>query len=233
MNSIKDIKYAFYINLSSRPDRKMHVETQMEQMGISATRFNAIRTKNGAIGCSLSHLQCLTNAKNSGWPHVLIAEDDVQFLDPELLKKQLSTFFCSNREWDVLLLGGNNAPPYEAVDDTCVKVGSCQTTTCYLVKCHYYDTLIDNYRKGIENLVKNPEQHSFYAIDKFWFHLQKKDNWFLIIPLTVTQKEDYSDIEKRYTNYTKSMLDLDKKNYIITNTNSFQREKYVPKLSFL
>ena len=86
---------------------------------------------------------------------------------------------------------------------------------------------------GDIDVQKNPEQHSFYAIDKFWFHLQKKDNWFLIIPLTVTQKEDYSDIEKRYTNYTKSMLDLDKKNYIITNTNSFQREKYVPKLSFL
>ena len=36
------------------------------------------------------------------------------------------------------------------------------------------------------------------------------DNWYLITPLTVTQREDYSDIEKRQTNYTRVMIDLDK-----------------------
>jgi hypothetical protein len=52
-----------------------------------------------------------------------------------------------------------------------------------------------------------------YAIDKYWFNLQKVDNWFLIIPLTVTQREDYSDIEKRPTNYTNVMTDLDKEEF--------------------
>jgi hypothetical protein len=32
----------------------------------------------------------------------------------------------------------------------------------------------------------------------------------LIIPPTVVQREDYSDIEKRVTNYEKHMQDLDK-----------------------
>ena len=32
----------------------------------------------------------------------------------------------------------------------------------------------------------------------------------MIIPLTVTQREDYSDIEKRATNYAQVMTDLDK-----------------------
>jgi len=32
----------------------------------------------------------------------------------------------------------------------------------------------------------------------------------IIIPLTVTQREDYSDIEKTRTNYTPAMIDLDK-----------------------
>jgi hypothetical protein len=49
-----------------------------------------------------------------------------------------------------------------------------------------------------------------YAIDKYWFKLQQKDNWYLITPLTVTQREDYSDIEERNTNYTRLMVDLDK-----------------------
>jgi hypothetical protein len=52
-----------------------------------------------------------------------------------------------------------------------------------------------------------------YAIDKFWFVLQNVDKWFLIIPPTVIQREDYSDIEKRTTNYAKAMTDLDKASF--------------------
>ena len=58
--------------------------------------------------------------------------------------------------------------------------------------------------------MKEPHNHTLYAIDKYWFRLQEIDKWYLIIPLTVTQREDYSDIEKRPTNYSRVMLDLDK-----------------------
>ena len=65
----------------------------------------------------------------------------------------------------------------------------------------------------MKKLIQNPQLHVLYAIDKYWFNLQKVDNWFLIIPLTVTQREDYSDIEKRPTNYTNIMIDLDKEEF--------------------
>jgi hypothetical protein len=58
-----------------------------------------------------------------------------------------------------------------------------------------------------------PDKHVLYAIDKYWFQLQKKDKWYLIIPLSVTQRQDYSDIEKRATNYRHAMLDLDKSTF--------------------
>ena len=58
--------------------------------------------------------------------------------------------------------------------------------------------------------MKDPKNHVTYAIDKYWFNLQSIHKWYLIVPLTVTQREDYSDIEKRPTNYTPVMLDLDK-----------------------
>jgi hypothetical protein len=35
--------------------------------------------------------------------------------------------------------------------------------------------------------------------------------WILLMPLTVTQYEDYSDIEKRVVNYHNIMLDFEKK----------------------
>ena len=214
MNSIEDIQHAFYINLESRPDRKKHIEQQLNLLGINADRFNAIKLPNGALGCSMSHLKCLEIAKQNNWPHLLIIEDDILFLNHKLFKKQLNTFLTSHKEWDVILIGGNNVPPYTKIDETCIKVSTCQTTTGYLVNAHYFDTLIQNFRTGIKKLIQFPDLHKIYAIDKFWFSLQQRDNWFLITPLTVTQREDYSDIEKRKTNYTPVMLDLNKEAFM-------------------
>jgi hypothetical protein len=53
--------------------------------------------------------------------------------------------------------------------------------------------------------------HYYFAIDKYWFCLQQCDKWYLIIPLTVIQRESYSDIEKKITNYKNVMTDIDKK----------------------
>jgi glycosyl transferase family 25 len=215
MNSISDIKHAYYINLDSRPDRKTHVEEQLSLIGIQAERFKAIKLPNGAIGCSMSHLKLLETAKANNLPHILIVEDDIKFLNPELFKSQLNKFLSNHKGWDVLLLGGNNIPPYKNIDDTCVKISSCQTTTGYLVNGHYIDILINNFRNGITKLLESPHLRGMYAIDKFWFRLQRSHNWFLIIPLTVTQREDYSDIEKRTTDYTRVMTDLNKEAFFI------------------
>jgi len=229
MNSMNDIQHAFYINLLSRPDRKQHVEEQLQIIGLKAERFNAIKLPNGAIGCSMSHLKCLETAKENNWPHVLIVEDDIKFLDPNLFKTQMNTFLTKHNDWDVVIIGGNNVPPYQNIDETCVRVFSCQTTTGYLVNGHYFDTLIENFRTGIRKLLEHPTQHILYAIDKYWFQLQKKDKWYLIIPLTVTQREDYSDIEKRPTNYTKVMTDLDKRAFF----NAQMKAQMAPKMNLL
>ena len=210
MNSVSDIKHAFYINLDSRPDRKQHVERQLCIIGINAQRFKAIKLQNGALGCSLSHLKLIETAKANNWPHILVVEDDILFTNPSLFVQQCNKFLSTHKEFDVALISGNNIPPYREIDDTCVQVTKCQTTTGYLVQNHYFDTLIQNYKMGIQNLMREPENHRIYAIDKFWFNLQAIHKWYLIIPLTVTQREDYSDIEKRPTNYARAMLDLDK-----------------------
>jgi glycosyl transferase family 25 len=168
--------------------------------------------ENGAIGCSMSHLKILQMAQINKWDHVLIMEDDIKFLDPELFKTKFTKFMeLHGNNWDVILLGGNNMPPYENIDETCIKVTRCQTTTGYLVNGHFILPLLTNIKMGLSNLLKYPENHHIFAIDKFWFILQKMNRWFLIIPPTVVQINDYSDIEKRITNYEGIMKDLDKK----------------------
>ena len=210
MRNLQDIEHAFYINLLERTDRKKHVEEQLNTVGILAQRFHAIKMNNGRIGCSMSHLKCLETAYNNKWDHVLICEDDITFLQPDLFIKQINMFLAKYDNWDVILLSGNVVPPFTQIDECCIQVQKCQTTTGYLVNGHYLKTLIDNIKIGLTYLIKNPSRHLFFSIDKYWFNLQKTDKWFLITPLTVIQKIGYSDIEKRITDYSKLMTDLNK-----------------------
>ena len=46
-----------------------------------------------------------------------------------------------------------------------------------------------------------------YAIDVHWMQLQRKDNWYILYPRTISQLPDYSDIEKKTVNYNHVMLD--------------------------
>ena len=90
LNNLSEIKHAFYINLESRPDRQIYVEKELKKIGIKADRFNAIKLPNGALGCSMSHLKCIEMAKENDWEHILIVEDDIQFLNHELFMNQIS-----------------------------------------------------------------------------------------------------------------------------------------------
>jgi glycosyl transferase family 25 len=208
---IEEFEHTFYINLEHRTDRKEHVEKELSNLGIkNAKRFNAIKMANGAIGCTMSHIKVLQDAKKNGLPYIIICEDDIQFTNPQLFKTQINGLLSSGENWDVILIAGNNLPPYTRINEFCVKVNQCQTTTGYIVKASYYDALIDNMREGVKKLMNEPNRHFLYAIDKYWFSLQQKDKWLLITPLTVVQRVDYSDIERKMTNYRKAMTDLDK-----------------------
>lgn len=210
MKNINDIKNVYYINLVSRPDRKTKFEDEIKKLNIQANRFNAIKNKFGALGCSLSHLNLLKYAKINNLDHILIMEDDILFLNPEIFINSINKFLSSKINFDVLLIAGNNMGPYSKIDDFCVKINKCQTTTGYLVKQHYYDTLIQNFEQGVYKLSNNLNRLNDFAIDQYWTNLQLIDNWYLLTPLTVTQRPDYSDIEKRIINYNIVMLDLDK-----------------------
>ena len=212
MRSIKDIQHIYYINLQSREDRRYHIEKEIAKIpwSHSPTRWEATMMKSGIIGCSISHLKCLEMARTKQLDHILIIEDDIEFLNPTLFTMQLNAFLKKHNTWDVVLLAGNNMYPFSPVDETCIQVKHCLTTTAYLVKHHYYDTLIQNIKEGLGLLLRNPEEKAQYAIDKYWLVLQEIDAWFLIVPLSVVQREDYSDIEEKVTNFKKNMLNYNK-----------------------
>ncbi len=210
MSNLPKIKHVYYINLETRTDRKEHVEKQLRSVGLEATRFNAIPHEFGAIGCSMSHLELLRMAKRKQLDHILIVEDDILFLNPDVFQSSLARFLGSERKFDVLMLAGNNMGPFRVEDDTCVQVGRCYTTTGYLVREAYYDRLIDNIEKGVELLKVNQKSYHLYGIDVYWHALQQQDTWYLLTPLSVIQMPNYSNIEQKHVNYSNLMLNLNK-----------------------
>jgi len=210
------LKNTLFINLEHRTDRLEHVRSELKKIGVEGERVNAVKSKIGAIGCTLSHIRSLELAKQRGYEYVFICEDDITFLQPELLLANLNKFYeDETRMWDMIIIGGNNVPPYQKINDYCVRVFYCQTTTGYIIRSSYYDTLLKNFKESASLLMKNPtpEGKKLYSLDMYWKRLQMQDFWYMIIPPTVTQYENYSDIEERNTNYNHLMLDMEKEWY--------------------
>ncbi len=204
-----------FINLTNRTDRLSHILDQFNGLGITGERVDAIHNTNGAIGCTLSHIKCLEMAIERNYEQVFICEDDITFLDIELFKQNFLKFTKSQDIiWDVLIIGGNNVPPFQQLHDYCARVFYCQTTTGYIVKQSYYNKLLQNFKNGLALLLQNPIRKPEFAIDMYWKRLQLQDYWYMITPPTVSQYENYSDVEQCTTDYEHLMLDMQKKWYI-------------------
>jgi len=196
-------QYHRYINLKDRVDRDILCKDQLRQIGISKPkRFNAFKTKDGAIGCFMSHLSIIQDAKNNSYPYILVCEDDVVFKDHYKMLEKIDNM--KDDDWDVLLLGGNMFAPYSIHSEDAYRIHKCFCGTAYIVRQHYYDTLINTWQPDLAELVKTGSRD--YALDVSWFPLQQRDKWLLIRPLQVYQRPDYSNIEKRDVDYTDLML---------------------------
>tara|TARA_B100001063_G_scaffold247281_1_gene292119 strand:- start:484 stop:1092 length:609 start_codon:yes stop_codon:yes gene_type:complete len=201
------MEHVYYINLESRTDRRTRVESQLELLGWKYERFNAVKTKSGRVGCSMSHLRLLQMAKQKNLPYIVIIEDDIHFTDIPKFKSLHKEFIENISDFDVYLLAGNLRPPVEIITNNILRISLSYTTTGYVVKNHYYDTMIENIKEGISKLIKDPS-NGINAIDVNWIQLQKKDKWYISYPRTVTQlANEYSDIEKKIINYDHLMLD--------------------------
>lgn len=200
----------FVINLENRIDRLKHVQEEFKRLNILMNRFNAIKMRDGAVGCTLSHMKCIELAIERDYEYAFVCEDDITFLNVDVFKQSLTKFKENMKSWDVLLIGGNVVKPFENIDNYCLKVSNIQTTTGYVVNKHYYSKLLANFKAGLKNLLVS-QHRQLYAIDMYWKKLQVVDEWYFLYPLTVTQYENYSDIEERSTNYNHLMLDPEKK----------------------
>jgi glycosyl transferase family 25 len=192
----ESIEKVVYINLEERTDRKESIEKELLKYfpAEKFERFNAIKHERGAIGCTKSHIAVLEMAIQQNWKNVLVVEDDAIWSNFDkgypILEKLIKNQF------DVITLGITSA----SYDTSTYKLLSGQSTTAYIVNNHYYNTLLYNFKYGLEQFVIT-NKYSSYAIDQYWKILQAKDTWFCVVPSLLVQGPSYSDIEKKNVNY--------------------------------
>jgi len=191
------IEKVVYINLEDRPDRRAEIEDELAVFPKEkVVRFNAIREKNGNHGCSKSHIGALQMAADNGWENVLIMEDDCKWNKFETGYKILEQL--ATKPYDVISLGGLGG----FIDEKTYKAHGFQTCTSYLVSKHYYPKLLNNFKSGLEKLIVEDVYHGINCIDQHWKLIQEEDSWFRILPHLVYQRPSFSDINKKFVDYT-------------------------------
>jgi glycosyl transferase family 25 len=191
------IEKVVYINLDSRTDRRLQIEAELAVFpSDKVLRFSAIKEENGNHGCSKSHIAVLEMAITQNWSNVLIIEDDAKWHKFEIGYAILERLI--KEKYDVISLGGIGG----RIDLESFRAINFQTTTAYLVSNHYYNTLLNNFKEGLEILLASNTYHSIGCIDQHWKLLHNKDKWFRIYPHLLYQQKGYSDIIKRVVDYT-------------------------------
>jgi GR25 family glycosyltransferase involved in LPS biosynthesis len=202
----------YVINLEKNVERFNEVQKELEKINVSCTRFNAIQHEKGNIGCCMSHLECLKLAKERNLPYVMIWEDDSMFFrDPKDFLAKVTSFHNNVKEWDVLLVSANNFRPFDKINDNYIQVKNAQCANAYIVKNHYYQTLIDIFNVAKTQLLRGSPSHLFMS-DIIWKYLQYKHKWYMIIPNYITQRPYYSDIERKNVDYLDAYSNYDKIN---------------------
>ena len=195
-----------YINLDKRTDRKDSMLQFFNSGHIpddKIIRFPAIQQEVGIIGCSQSHIGVLRMAKQNNWKNVLILEDDIEWHNFESNYAELKDVMDKN--WDVCMLGG----VWLETEENKVKLAIL--AHAYIVRDHYYDTLISNMSEGLTLLVTKPhlsfrkniyhyliKTDIIHAPDLYWTRLQQKDNWIKLCDNMCNQKYNYSNNVNSY-----------------------------------
>ena len=192
-------KYHFYINLSERSKKNEDTIEELKRFGISKpNRFEAIKHEIGIVGCVQSHIKCIELAKERDYPFVCIFEDDVVFRDIEKCRDMLNKYI--DYDYDVLYIGCrilNNK--YEFITEELIRINKAYTFHAYIIKSHYYDTILKNFYDGMNLKIKagkdahTKRQSEEYNNDVFCNSLQKNDKWYSFYPHFASQRNGYSD----------------------------------------
>lgn len=190
-----------YINLASRPDRRLEIEEEFSRLRVrDFRRFEAIAKERGIVGCNLSHAAVL-RGENHSEELVLVCEDDAQFLVSREKIDQIIESFVSQSWLDVLCLGNVVENKVVRVDQNFAISNNVQTTSCYVVRREHLALIASIFAKSARKLERGSPVW-LNALDIAWKSVQR---WRLVFAVphepTVIQRASFSDIEKKEVDY--------------------------------
>ena len=223
-------KYHFYINRSDRGFRRKQCIDTLNSFGINnPTRFDAIKHEIGYVGCAQSHIKCIELAKERNYPFVCIFEDDIVFRNIDKCKEMIQKYI--DYDYDVLYLGCNIVDNYyEFITDELIRVKNALCNHAYIVKYHYYDELLKNYKDGMTLKLENPDDNR-YNMDQYLNIIQIEDKWYSFNPNFVSQRNCHSDTANRKVNLCDEIFTIPVHNsklpYVSLLTPTFNRKRFL------
>lgn len=193
----------FCVNLTKRVDRLEQSKKEFSRFGLNVDFFAAIDGKklesknnkinSGHMGCCMSHREIYKTMKKEKWNNILILEDDVEFhSDLLVLFKQFYTEVPA--DWNLLYFGGNhNRVNKNMISDHVHKLVKTYTTHCYMVNSKALPSLLEEF---------DDDRIFQQEVDVHLSNVQNKIPCYGFYPHLAWQRESFSDIELKNTNYT-------------------------------
>lgn len=195
----------YVINLKKRKDRLKQVTEELNKHNIDFQIFQGVegnpgiplkndhplKNKPGHVGCVLSHVAILKEAKKLNLKNVLILEDDVIFYENYLSNFKLALTVLPN-DWEMLYLSGNTEEiKLKHISENVYRCFGTFTTHAYAIKSELFDEIIQGQSK-----LDHP-------VDVFYNKLiLPKRKGYIIRPYLCKQRASHSDIVNGFRNYT-------------------------------
>jgi GR25 family glycosyltransferase involved in LPS biosynthesis len=208
MDKLKELfPYIAYINLDSRPDRNESAQQEFQYGGLNPERVPGVSIQgtnnamvNGMMGCTLSHLKILLEAKRRK-QNVLIFEDDAKFINDYNTVIDGACEQLKEKDWFLFYLGANILKPFQQISKNLARLNHAQSTVAYGVNLKNIDTIISAI---LTNQVAIHEGSTVLRpIDMIYADIiVPRVPCFITAPeMVVIQKNSYSDIENREVDY--------------------------------
>lgn len=189
------------MNLPSRTDRRVQVQAEFDKVGVSPEWIPAQPADDGHIGLIRTLHDVF--AENYSARNILIFEDDVQFKNDPVGKLRMALMdlhYIFHDRFDMLYFGANLTEPCITVTSNLALIHNALATHAVC----YNHRMFDRYLRHLKRISDQGFIATDYDINDVWLTtIQSRGKCLMVYPKIATQRAGYSDLEKRYTDYTK------------------------------
>ena len=194
----------YVINLEHRKDRMNNINERFKNY-FNINRVEAVKDKEGWIGCLKSHKKCIQYAKDNNLKYIIVMEDDCTPKINDWFEKFndiKENIFEKKDDWDIFL-GGSTKTNTKNINKY-----DFQNVNIYnIIKAHNTHLIVYNHTCYDFFLNSNNE----LPIDVLW---HKKIRCIIPLPFLFTVISSFSDIGNVYTKMHKIIIDNNEKKLI-------------------